>query len=102
MCGLLHMAWWKLLLVEGVCVLITAPLQMMIGWLAFHAAEKAGVTNTFHQVMVAVAVTLAVVIGLWIVHKWLDARKARQRPKRASVRWLRVFAVQTHARTLPS
>ncbi|MFZ4723469.1 MAG: DedA family protein [Phycisphaerales bacterium] len=102
MCGLLHMAWWKLLLVEGVCVLITAPLQMMIGWLAFHAAEKAGVTDTFHQVMVAVAVTLAVVIGLWIVHKWLDARKARQRPKRASVRWLRVFAVQTHVRTLPS
>jgi membrane protein DedA with SNARE-associated domain len=102
MCGLLHMAWWKLLLVEGVCVLITAPLQMMIGWLAFHAAEKAGVTDTFHQVMVAVAVTLAVVIGLWIVHKWLDARKARQRPRRASVRWLRVFAVQTHVRTLPS
>jgi membrane-associated protein len=98
MCGLLHMAWWKLLLVEGVCVLITAPLQMMIGWLAFHAAEKAGVTDTFHQVMVAVAVTLAVVIGLWIVHKWLDARKAKKRPKRASVRWLRVFAVHTQVR----
>jgi hypothetical protein len=39
-----------------------------------------------------VAVTLAVVIGLWIVHKWLDARKSRQRPRRASVRWFRVFA----------
>jgi membrane protein DedA with SNARE-associated domain len=45
MCGVLHMAWWKLLLVEGTCVLITAPLQMMIGWLAFHAAAKAGVTK---------------------------------------------------------
>lgn len=100
MCGLLHMAWWKLLLVEGVCVLVTAPLQMMIGWLAFHAAEKAGVTDTFHQIMVAVAVTLAVVIGLWIVHKWLDARKAKQRPKRASVRWLRVFAVHAQARAV--
>ena len=100
MCGLLHMAWWKLLLVEGVCVLITAPLQMMIGWLAFHAAEKAGVTDTFHQIMVAVAVTLAVVIGLWIVHKWLDVRKAKKRPKRASVRWLRVFAVHTQVRTV--
>jgi membrane protein DedA with SNARE-associated domain len=43
MCGVLHMAWWKLLLVEGTCVLVTAPLQMMIGWLAFHAAAKAGV-----------------------------------------------------------
>ena len=43
--------------------------------------------------MVAVAVTLAVVIGLWVIHKWIEARKARQRPKRASVRWLRVFAV---------
>ena len=100
MCGLLHMAWWKLLLVEGACVLVTVPLQMMIGWLAFHAAEKAGVTDTFHQIMVAVAVTLAVVIGLWIVHKWLDARKAKRRPKRASVRWLRVFAVHAHGRTV--
>ena len=52
-----------LLLVEGVCVLFTAPMQMMIGWLAFHAAEKAGVTNMAHQVMVAVAVTLAVVLN---------------------------------------
>ena len=43
MCGVLHMAWWKLLLVEGLCVLVTAPMQMMIGWLAFHAAAKAGV-----------------------------------------------------------
>jgi len=92
MCGVLHMAWWKLLLVEGLCVLVTAPMQMMIGWLAFHAAEKAGVTNMAHQIMVAVAVTLAVVIGLWLVHKWLDARKAKRRPPRASVRWLRVFA----------
>jgi membrane protein DedA with SNARE-associated domain len=91
MCGVLHMAWWKLLLVEGTCVLITAPLQMMIGWLAFHAAAKAGVTDIFHQIMVAVAVTLAVVIGLWIVHKWLDSRKSKKRPKRASVQWLRVF-----------
>ena len=96
MCGVLHMAWWKLLLVEGVCVLVTAPMQMMIGWLAFHAAEKAGVTNMAHQVMVAVAVTLAVVIGLWLVHKWLDARKAKRRPPRASVRWLRVFASAPH------
>jgi hypothetical protein len=31
------------------------------------------------------------VIGLWLVHKWLDARKAKRRPKRASVRWFRVF-----------
>jgi hypothetical protein len=37
------------------------------------------------------AVTLAVVIGLWIVHKWLDSRKSKKRPKRASVQWLRVF-----------
>ncbi|MFM1830672.1 MAG: hypothetical protein RLZZ558_1012 [Planctomycetota bacterium] len=92
MCGLLHMHWWKLLLVEGTCVLVTAPLQMMIGWLAFHAAARAGVTDIFHQVMIAVAVTLAVVILLWMVHKWVDARRSRRRPPRASVRWLRVFA----------
>jgi membrane protein DedA with SNARE-associated domain len=95
MCGVLHMAWWKLLLVEGLCVLVTAPMQMMIGWLAFHAAAKAGVTNMAHQVTIAVAVTLAVVIGLWLVHLWLDARKSKRRPPRASVQWLRVFAAQS-------
>ncbi len=98
MCGLLHMAWWKLLLVEGTCVLVTAPLQMMIGWLAFHAAAKAGVTDTFHQIMIGVAVTLAVVLGLWFVHRWLEARKSRQRPPRASVRWFRIFQVAVVSR----
>ena len=94
MCGVLHMAWWKLLLVEGLCVLVTAPMQMMIGWLAFHAAAKAGVTDLAHQITIAVAVTLAVVVGLWLVHQWLDARKAKRRPPRASVQWLRVFVAQ--------
>ncbi len=98
MCGLLHMAWWKLLLVEGTCVLVTAPLQMMIGWLAFHAAAKAGVTDTFHQVMIGVAVTLVVVIGLWLVNRWVESRKSRQRPPRASVRWFRIFQVTVVAR----
>jgi len=100
MCGLLHMAWWKLLLVECSCVLISAPMQMMIGWLAFHAAAQAGVTNTFHQVMVGVSVTLAVVIGLWLLHKWLESRKSKHRPPRASVRWLRHF--QASATTMKS
>ena len=77
---------------RGACVLVTAPLQMMIGWLAFHAAETAGVTSMAHQVAVAVAVTLAVVVGLWLLHRWLDSRKSRNRPPRASVRWFRVFA----------
>jgi putative copper export protein len=71
---------------------------MMIGWLAFHAAAKAGVTDTFHQVMIGVAVTLVVVIGLWLVHRWVESRKSRQRPPRASVRWFRIFQVTVVAR----
>ena len=91
MCGVLHMATWKFILVEAVCVLITAPMQMAIGWLAFHAAEQAGVTDIFHQIMIGVAVTLAVVIGLWLVHRAIEQRKSKKHPPRAKVAWLRTF-----------
>ena len=91
MCGVLHMATWKFITVEAVCVLITAPMQMGIGWLAFHAAEQAGVTDIFHQIMIGVAVTLAVVIGLWLVHRAIEQRKSKKRPPRANVAWLRMF-----------
>ena len=91
MCGVLHMATWKFITVEAVCVLVTAPMQMAIGWLAFHAAEQAGVTDIFHQIMIGVAVTLAVVIGLWLVHRAIEQRKSKKRPPRANVAWLRMF-----------
>ena len=91
MCGVLHMATWKFITVEAVCVLVTAPMQMAIGWLAFHAAEQAGVTDIFHQIMIGVAVTLAVVIGLWLVHRAIEQRKSKKHPPRAKVAWLRTF-----------
>ncbi len=97
MCGLLHMAWWKFLLVECFCVMISAPMQMMVGWLGYHATAHAGITSRFHQIMIAVAVTLTIVIGLWLVHQWLDGRKSKRRPPRASVRWFRIFAVPSAA-----
>ncbi len=97
MCGVLHMATWKFILVEAVCVLITAPMQMAIGWLAFHAAAQAGVTDIFHQIMIGVAVTLAVVIGLWLVHRAIEQRKSKKRPPRANVAWLRTFRGATKA-----
>ena len=56
-----------------------------------YAAAKAGVTDRFHQIMIAVAVTLAVVIGLWLVHKAIDRRKSKRHPPRAKVAWLRTF-----------
>jgi membrane protein DedA with SNARE-associated domain len=97
MCGVLHMATWKFITVEAVCVLITAPMQMAIGWLAFHAAEQAGVTDIFHQIMIGVAVTLAVVIGLWLVHRAIEQRKSKKHPPRAKVAWLRTFRGATKA-----
>ena len=97
MCGILHMVTWKFIAVEAVCVLVTAPMQMAIGWLAFHAAAKAGVTDIFHQIMIGVAVTLAVVIGLWLVHRAIEQRKSKKRPPRAKVAWLRTFRGATKA-----
>ena len=91
MCGVLHMATWKFITVEAVSVLITAPMQMAIGWLAFHAAAQAGVTDRFHRIIFVGAVTLAVVIGLWLVHRAIEQRKSKKRPPRANVAWLRTF-----------
>lgn len=90
--GLLHMAWWKFLAVELSCVLLSAPLQMAVGWFAAKAASSAGVTRLSHQIAVGVAVTIAFVVLMYFVHVWLKARASKHRAPRAPAKWLRLYS----------
>jgi membrane protein DedA with SNARE-associated domain len=91
MCGLMHMAWWKFLLVELSCVIVTVPLQMLVGVMGARAARQAGVTNITHQALVGVAFTLGFVVLMYFVHLWFAARKSKKRAPRAPARWLKLY-----------
>ena len=91
MCGLMHMAWWKFLLVELSCVVVTVPLQMLVGVMGARAARQAGVTNITHQALVGVAFTLGFVLLMYFGHLWLAARKSKKRAPRAPARWLKLY-----------
>jgi len=95
--GLLHMSWFKFLAVELSCVLVSAPLQMAVGWFAAKAVTSAGVTKLSHQIAIGVAVTLLFVVLTYFVHLWVKARIARARPQRAPARWLRIYHGQVDA-----
>ena len=91
MCGLMHMAWWKFLLVELSCVIVTVPLQMLVGVMGARAARQVGVTNITHQALVGVAFTLGFVVLMYFVHLWFAARKSKKRAPRAPARWLKLY-----------
>lgn len=99
MCGLLHMAWWKFLAVEFSCVVVTVPLQMLVGVLGARAAREAGVTDITHQALVGLAFTIAFVVLMYLVHVWWSARKSKVRAPRARARWLKFY--QATKRLLP-
>lgn len=91
MCGLMHMAWWKFLAVELSCAAVTVPLQMLVGVAGARAARSAGVTDVTHQVLIAVALTVAFVLLMYFAHLWIRARRAKRRMPRAPARWLRLY-----------
>jgi len=91
MCGLMHMAWWKFLLVELSCVIVTVPLQMLVGVMGARAAKQAGVTDLTHQALLGVAFTLGFVVLMYFVHLWFAARKSKKRAPRAPARWLKLY-----------
>ena len=91
MCGLMHMAWWKFLLVELSCVIVTVPLQMLVGVMGARAARQAGVTNITHQALVGIAFTLGFGVLMYFVHLWFAARKSKKRAPRAPARWLKLY-----------
>lgn len=98
--GLMHLAWWKILLVEMGGVLITAPAQMLIG--VGVAKVGAQFESAAHRWMLYIGATLAVIVAMFLVHLAISRRASKHRPPRAPLRWLRGFSIArqfTRART---
>ena len=89
MCGLLHMPWWKFLLVEFCTVPITVPMQMLIGYATYHALS--GVKDTVHFITLLLAILAGITVALVLLHAWITRRQARAHRPRASVKWLETF-----------
>jgi membrane protein DedA with SNARE-associated domain len=84
--GLMHLAWWKILLVEMVGVSITAPAQMLIGV----GVAKLGrqFESDAHRWMLYIAATLAVAALMFGIHLVIAHRAKGKDKPRVSVKWL--------------
>jgi membrane protein DedA with SNARE-associated domain len=89
--GLMHLAWWKILLVEMGGVVITAPAQMLIGV----GVAKIGsqFESAAHRWMLYIGATLAVIVLMFVIHMVISRRAAKHRPPRAPVSWLHGFSI---------
>lgn len=85
-CGLMHLSWWKVLAVEMSGVVITAPLQMLIGV----GVAKLGrqFESDAHRWMLYIGATLAVVLVMFILHLVIARRAKHASKPRAKVTWL--------------
>jgi membrane-associated protein len=89
--GLMHLSWWKILLVEMGGVVLTAPAQMLIGV----GVAKLGsqFESDAHRWMLYIGATLAVVVLMFVIHMVISRRAAKHRPPRVPVSWLHGFAI---------
>ena len=93
MSGVMQLSWWKILAVEAVGVLVTAPLQMGIGV----GVAKIGsqFESAAHRWILYIGATLAVVGLMGVAHIAISRRRSAHRPPRAPVQWLTGFAKRT-------
>lgn len=89
MSGVMQLAWWKIMLVEALGVLVTAPLQMAIGVGVAHIGSQ--FESDAHRWMLYIAATLAVVGLMFVAHMLIQRRRSAKRPPRAPMRWLAAF-----------
>ncbi|MBL9140903.1 MAG: VTT domain-containing protein [Phycisphaerae bacterium] len=90
MAGLMQLSWWRIMLVEAVGVMITAPLQIGIGVGVARLGEQ--FENDAHRWMLYIAATLAVAGLMFAVHVLIQRRRSAHRPPRAPMRWLSGFS----------
>jgi membrane protein DedA with SNARE-associated domain len=90
MAGILHLQWWKLIVVEFSTCAITVPLQVGMGYVAAIGMGEAKSTSEF--VIKLVAITAAFVLAGVALHWWLSSRKRAGRAPRSKAAWLRTFS----------
>ncbi|NBX37279.1 MAG: hypothetical protein EBR10_08670 [Planctomycetes bacterium] len=98
-CGLMHLSWWKVLAVEMSGVVITAPLQMLIGV----GVAKLGrqFESDAHRWMLYIGATLAVVLVMFILHLVIARRAKNASKPRAKVTWLETLRGTPSMRRVP-
>lgn len=89
MAGILHLQWWKLVVVELSTCAITIPLQVGMGYLAAKGMGEAKSAGEF--IFKLVAITAAFVLGGVVIHWWVSSRRRAGRAPRSKAAWLRTF-----------
>lgn len=89
MAGLMQLAWWRIMLVEALGVMITAPAQIGIGVGVAKLGEQ--FESAAHRWMLYIAATLVIVALMFVAHMLLQRRRSTRRPPRAPMRWLSGF-----------
>ena len=90
MSGVMQLSWWKILAVEAVGVLVTAPLQMGIGVGVAHIGSQ--FESAAHRWILYIGATLAVVGLMAVAHIVISRRRGKHRAPRAPMQWLTGFA----------
>ena len=87
--GLMHMAPWKYLTVNGGLLLVTVALQLGFGWLVAH--HIVGSTSMLGKILGIAGLIAVLLIGAVLLNWWLNNRQNRTRAPRAKVTWLKRF-----------
>jgi membrane protein DedA with SNARE-associated domain len=89
MAGILHLQWWKLVVVEFLTCAVTVPLQVGLGYVAAVGMGEAKSTGEF--IVKLVAITAAFVLAGLGIHWWISSRRRAGRAPRSKAAWLRTF-----------
>jgi membrane protein DedA with SNARE-associated domain len=87
--GLMHMAPWKYLLINGSLLLVTVAMQLGFGWLVAH--HIVGSARGLTLIMALVGLILLLLAGAFGLNWWLANRHTRERAPRSRVTWLKRF-----------
>jgi len=90
MSGLLHMPWWKFVLAEGACLLVTVPLQFGLGVLiSKHVIGTTG--DMLGMIFAIVGIVVALTLAAFAFNWWYAHSRSKHRAPRSKAKWLRRF-----------
>jgi len=87
--GLMHMAPWKYVLINGALLLATVFMQLGFGWLV--AQHVVGSASMLGKLMAVAAIIVVLLAGAMVFNWWSAHRRTRQRAPRSKVTWLKRF-----------
>lgn len=95
--GLLHLPFWQFFTATLLCVSITAPLQLGLGYLI---SLGLGAQRLADLVLYFIAGAMAVALVVFAVRWWKQHQPGHKRLPRARAAWLRRFRVRRIVRSL--